>query len=66
MKRRELTASDAKNLPPPVPQAVAQPLTRAAIFLVVTINPTAASRGIVRSFCGDLAGAPALSGLPRY
>ena len=40
---------------PPVPQAVVQPLTRAAIFLVVTINPGGAARGAVRSFCGDLA-----------
>jgi porphyrinogen peroxidase len=29
-------------------------LTRAAIFLVVTMNPGVASRGVVRSFCGDL------------
>jgi putative iron-dependent peroxidase len=39
---------------PAVPQAVVQPLTRAAIFLVVTMNPGVASRGVVRSFCGDL------------
>ncbi|HUB65162.1 MAG TPA: Dyp-type peroxidase [Methylocella sp.] len=39
---------------PAVPQAVVQPLTRAAIFLVVTMNPGIASRGVVRSFCGDL------------
>ena len=39
---------------PAVPQAVVQPLTRAAIFLVVTINPGAASRLVLRSFCGDL------------
>jgi porphyrinogen peroxidase len=38
-----------------VPQAVVQSLTRAAIFLVVTINPGAASRLVLRSFCGDLA-----------
>ncbi len=56
MKRRELTASDANNLPPPVPQEVAQPLTRAAIFLVVTLQPGAVSRGVVRLFCGDLPG----------
>ena len=36
-------------------QPVAAPLTRAAIFLVVTINPGAESRAAVRSFCGDLA-----------
>ena len=39
---------------PPVPQAVVQALTRAAIFLVVTMNPGAASRTAVRAFCGDL------------
>jgi putative iron-dependent peroxidase len=37
-----------------VPQAVLQSLTRAAIFLVATMNPGAANRGAVRSFCGDL------------
>jgi porphyrinogen peroxidase len=40
---------------PSVPQAVAQPLTRAAIFLVVTVNPGGASRVAVRSLCADLA-----------
>jgi porphyrinogen peroxidase len=44
----------AKDGLPAVPQAVVQPLTRAAIFLVVTMNPGVASRGVVRSFCGDL------------
>ena len=29
-------------------------LTRAAIFLVATINPGGANRAMVRSFCGDL------------
>ncbi len=37
-----------------VPQPVAQPLTRAAIFLVVAINAGASSRGVVRSLCADL------------
>ena len=36
-------------------QPVAAPLTRAAIFLVVTLNPGVDRRGTVRSFCGDLA-----------
>ena len=40
----------------PEPQAVVSALTRAAIFLVATINPGAASRAAVRSFCGDLPG----------
>src|SRR5271167_162285 len=37
-------------------QSVAAPLTRAAIFLVATVNPGAENRETVRSFCGDLAG----------
>jgi len=36
-------------------QPVAAPLSRAAIFLVVTVNPGSASRATLRSFCGDLA-----------
>jgi putative iron-dependent peroxidase len=42
--------------PPPVSQMVVQDLTRAAIFLVVTINPGAANRAAVRSFCSGLPG----------
>ena len=34
---------------------VAAPLTRAAIFLVATLNPGPNNRAAVRSFCGDLA-----------
>jgi porphyrinogen peroxidase len=41
---------------PPVPQAVSAPLSRAAIFLVVTINPGADSETAVRSLCADLSG----------
>ena len=37
-----------------LPQTVAGPLTRAAIFLVVCINPEGSDR--VRSFCADLSG----------
>ena len=36
-------------------QPVAAPLTRAAIFLVATLNPGLDNRATVRSFCGDLA-----------
>jgi putative iron-dependent peroxidase len=50
-----LTGPGAKGGLPAVPQAVVRPLTRAAIFLVVTMKPGAASPGAVRSFCGDLA-----------
>ncbi len=38
----------------PVAQAVTAPLTRTAIFLVVTVNPGSGNRETVRSFCGDL------------
>src|SRR6266567_4877881 len=36
-------------------QPVAAPLTRAAIFLVATLNPGLDNRTTVRSFCEDLA-----------
>ena len=39
-----------------VAQPVSAPLTRAAIFLVVTINPGADNRAAVRAFCADFAG----------
>jgi porphyrinogen peroxidase len=39
----------------PLAQPVAAPLTRAAIFLIVTLNPGSDNRAILRSFCGDLA-----------
>ena len=38
-----------------VPQPIAAPLTRAALFLVATINPGAESAAQVRSLCADLA-----------
>src|SRR5271168_4416171 len=39
-----------------VAQPVSAPLTRAAIFLVVTINPGEDDCAVVRSFCADFAG----------
>ena len=38
-----------------IAQPIVAPLTRAAIFLVVTLNPGPDSRTTLRSFCGDLA-----------
>ncbi len=38
-----------------IAQPVAAPLARAAIFLVVTVNPGPENRATVRSLCGDLA-----------
>ncbi len=55
METDPFTTAGAKDRPPAVPQAVVQALTRAAIFLVVTINPGDANRAAVRSFCADLA-----------
>jgi putative iron-dependent peroxidase len=40
----------------PLPQPILAPLTRAAIFLVVTVKPEAESYATLRSFCGDLSG----------
>ena len=51
-----MTAPGAPSGLPPEPQQVVQALTRAAIFLVSTINPGGANRAAVRSFCGDLPG----------
>jgi porphyrinogen peroxidase len=42
------------NSPPPVSQLVTARLTRAAIFLVVTINPGPAPREKIRGLCADL------------
>jgi porphyrinogen peroxidase len=39
----------------PLPQSVNAPLTRAALFLVATVNSGAGPRAKVRSLCGDLA-----------
>jgi porphyrinogen peroxidase len=47
------TPAAAGNLSP-VPQPVAVSLTRAAIFLVVTINPSDDNAAAVRSLCADL------------
>lgn len=41
---------------PAVPQAVTAPLSRAAIFLVMTLAPGADSRTAMRALCADLAG----------
>src|ERR1700691_635927 len=49
---------DPLSAPQPVGAVLAQPvaasLTRAAIFLVVTLNPGLESRATLRSFCADL------------
>ncbi|MFZ0817829.1 MAG: Dyp-type peroxidase [Candidatus Sulfotelmatobacter sp.] len=49
-----ISASEAAKKSPALAQAVAAPLTRAAIFLVAKLNPGSENRAILRSFCGDL------------
>ena len=56
MKPDTMSAPEAGLSLQPVAQPVAAPLTRAAIFLVVTVNPGLDNRATLRSFCGDLAG----------
>src|SRR5262245_22063050 len=51
-----MTAPKAGLEPGAVPQPVSAPLTRAAVFLVATINPGSDNDAAVRSFCGDLPG----------
>jgi len=50
-----MNAPEVAAKSPALSQAVAAPLTRAAIFLVATINPGSENRATLRSFCGDLA-----------
>src|SRR5215471_18824687 len=50
-----MTAPKAAVEPGVVPQPMSAPLTRAAIFLVVTINQGPDNITAVRSFCSDLA-----------
>lgn len=44
------------ELSPAVSQAVTAPLSRAAIFLVMTVKPGAQSRAALRGLCADLSG----------
>ena len=43
-------------MPSPISQPVTAPLTRAAMFLVVTMNAGPAAEDAVRGLCGDLSG----------
>jgi putative iron-dependent peroxidase len=47
--------SRESSVPSAVPQPVVAQLTRAAIFLVVTVNSGKENRATVRTLCGDLA-----------
>ena len=55
MKPDPTNTPEAAGRLPVLAQAVAAPLTRAAIFLVATLNPGPENRATLRSFCGDLA-----------
>jgi putative iron-dependent peroxidase len=55
MKPDAISAPKTGRGSPAVAQPVAAPLTRAAIFLVVTINPGVDNLAPVRSLCADLA-----------
>src|SRR5271169_6569907 len=54
METNPMSAPPAAGGLPFLAQPVAAPLSRAAIFLVATINPGDDKRATVRSFCGDL------------
>src|SRR6201987_1279668 len=49
-----MTVPAAASGLPPEPQAVVQALARAAIFLVVPLNPGGANGAAIRAFCGAL------------
>jgi putative iron-dependent peroxidase len=51
-----MVGTASETVAPAVPQPVSAPLTRAAIFLVVTIKPGSDNCGAARSFCADFAG----------
>src|ERR1700690_1408562 len=55
MESNPMSAPEVAAKSPALAQAVTAPLTRAAIFLVATINPGSENRATLRSFCGDLA-----------
>lgn len=49
-----MSASNSPSSPRVVPQPVSAPLTRAAIFLTLKMNPGSEHRDTIRSFCADL------------
>jgi putative iron-dependent peroxidase len=54
MKPEPMSVPEVGRGPRAVAQPVAAPLTRAAIFLVATVNPGFGNRATLRSFCADL------------
>src|ERR1700758_402075 len=55
MKPDPTNSHEVAGRSPALAQAVDAQLTRAAIFLVATLNPGSENRAAVRSLCGDLA-----------
>jgi putative iron-dependent peroxidase len=55
MEHDPISTPETPARSPALAQAVAAPLTRAAIFLIAKLNPGSENRAILRSFCGDLA-----------
>src|SRR6202140_4982957 len=55
MKPDPTNTHEVAGRSPALAQAVDAPLTRAAIFLVATLNPGSKNRATLRSLCGDLA-----------
>ncbi len=55
MKPDPTNTPEVAGRSPALAQAVAAPLTRAAIFPVATLNPGSENRATLRSLCGDLA-----------
>src|SRR6202795_863637 len=55
MKPDPTNTHEVAGRSPALAQAVDAPLTRAAIFLVATLNPGSENRATLRSLCGDLA-----------
>jgi putative iron-dependent peroxidase len=54
MGTNPIGAAEVARKSPALAQAVAAPLTRAAIFLVARLNPGSENRAVLRSFSGDL------------
>jgi putative iron-dependent peroxidase len=54
MESNPMSAPEAAGRLRPLAQPVAAPLTRAAIFLIMTLNPGLDNRAVLRSFCGEL------------
>ena len=63
MKRDPMSAPEAVHGLRVVAQPVAAPLTRAAIFLVATVNPGFGNRAVLRSFCARSCRVSACSGV---